>query len=83
VNPDSAEVVAEARLEKRPSGLIERLAWSAQDIVNDGWNAQRLSSTVSPALQQWVLLAALFALAAAAGGASTRALSLQQPKSAA
>jgi hypothetical protein len=48
--PDAAEVVAEARLEERAGGRVQRLAGRAQDVVDDRGNFGRVKIAARLAL---------------------------------
>jgi hypothetical protein len=63
---DAAEVATEARLHKRACSGVDRLAWRAENIVNDRRRCDRSDNTpLRFALELLLLLLALFAFATA------------------
>jgi len=61
VNPDLAEIMSKARLQKGSRTWVERLARRAQHVMNDGGNAGWRSPTGRKALQSHLLFLALLA----------------------
>ena len=79
VDPYATEVVAEPQLEIRLSGIVQRLAGRAQDLVHDRRGQSGAVSPCNLALNAQVLLAALCAHLTHPGCAAASAFALQQP----